>query len=390
MENEFSPDYWVKKQIISGKFQDKDSSSYLLMGLQPPEHLRILVNHLRSFPNPLSGVQLWTVVLAQKIFKLIVPILGGHSPSKWSIILYKFKADVWQMIVCQSNAIVLCRQGPIEPNFSLSILKQEITTTLRYLNRNDYQEGEPVTVIQMNFKKEHYVESTALLKAIHLEQNFNETNRVLGCFPAWYQFWKRLKTTEKLAQPRFYLPELLFNSLAFDVPQRIIEIALPLTLLLFIVSAGIFVKNNYIQKHYNVLLERKIQTILPQGMEGKLKEIDFFQTYHSIQTVDPLPLLQIIGKIFPPYSVATELAWIANEASNGINVSKTVINIVVDQNLLNKGGPFKKSENFYSYQEKVRKELSNFNPLIKLNWGNLNNQQNVSLNIQCPVTSKEK
>ncbi len=133
-----------------------------------------------------------------------------------------------------------------------------------------------------------------------------------------------------------------------------------------------------------------MQTLLPPGTDKRLKEIEFFETYRSILSINSLPLLQKIGKIFPPYSVATELTWTASEASKGESVAKMEINLVANRNLLNKNSSFKEDKNFFIYQEKIRKELSKFNPLIKLNWGKLNTQQNISLNMEYPLTFEGK
>jgi hypothetical protein len=382
--NEFSPDHWV---AINTSPSSLKTNNYLLIGIRPSETVRNLISQLRYLSNPVSGVQLWTVVLAQKIFQEIRASEKATYLSGGVIILYKYSPATWQIIACHNEAIVLFRQGRITHDLSPNILHKEIETTLRYLNRNDYPKNETVTVIQAGFSEKHLIDSTVLSNVIHLKQNFSDTERTLKYFTAWYKINKQSSQQQLETSPSFVPEELRSHYSAFYYPQLIIRIGLPLSLLFLALSIGVFIYNNYTQRQYSDLLEQKLQNTVRHDTAAKLKEMEFFKIYREIFTSDPMPLLQKISKVLPPYGVAKELAWVVNAPDQK---AKVTINLIVNRNLLDTHNVIKGDSNVYLYQAKVKKALYKFNPLIKLDWHKAdqdksNGQQRVSVTLDYPL-----
>ncbi len=233
-ENEFSNTDWHQTQPAGCR---QDRYRYLLMGLHPSLYLQKLIKNLQSQANPVFGLQLWSVVLAHMIFENLRQQRLDHSLKEWTLILHQLDKDYWQLIVCQNQGIVLTRQGPLNKTLSKHSLAQEILTTLRYLNRKDYKEGEPVTVITSGFDTPLVFEDIPELQVITLDQHYDKKTRTLNYFSIRRQLYSYF-TRKQPTLAAFERPELRLHRLAFSLPQYFISLGVPS--ILFLVLGSFF------------------------------------------------------------------------------------------------------------------------------------------------------
>ena len=107
----------------------------------------------------------------------------------WVIILYQSE-NVWYLISCHDQAVVLTRHGYIDNTRSLEInLEQEVLSTLNYLGREGYSRESPVVVLQIGQGEELSFEQAPYINFFKIKKDFNQINE-LSIGPS---FWKSIK-----------------------------------------------------------------------------------------------------------------------------------------------------------------------------------------------------
>ena len=147
-EGEFSETDWVHAQPISSV---QDTQRYLLVGVSPGMFLQELVNNLQYLSNPLIGIQLWLIVFADQVFK-ILKRQNNQINGEWVMIVRQQKPGNWQLIVCHQQVVIFHREGKLSTREAVVDLTGEVTSTMRYLSRHGYQQGDPITLIQIGFE----------------------------------------------------------------------------------------------------------------------------------------------------------------------------------------------------------------------------------------------
>ena len=340
----------------------QDTHRYLLAGVSPSPFLQALVDNLRQLSNPVIGIQLWPIVFADHVFKTLEKQKDPADAHEWSLILYQHNSDDWQLIVCHNQAVILNRGGQLPPESATLFLTQEVTSTMRYLNRHNYHQGDPVTLIQIGFEETLKFKKFPQLKVVDLKEDPTENLPILS---------------------PFQVSKLWTHHLAFTLPQRLLKAAMPIGFGLFVASSILFLSTYFQQQNHSLLLQQQLSLKLPEASCEHLRLSQLFQSYQSIQSSDPIPMLRQLSKILPPYAVAKDLQWTAQAPKT--SSSELTLNLVLDKQSLGRKNPADSAvKSLQLYQEKVQQAFHKFHPTSQLSWGKISNDFKCSLKITYP------
>jgi hypothetical protein len=378
---EFTSSDWIQKIRIPC---EEDPYRYLLMGVRPTGPLRNLISFLSQKGNPIAGFQMWPVLACDEILKLAKEKYPDKDIAKWTLILLCQENQQWQLMVCQSEAVILCRQSLISSSSTNdSEFAKEISATLRYLHRNGYQEGEPVTIIQSGFAEKLNLTSVVHADVLHLPETLQSKDLEMEPFTLWT--W--LKSWDLNFLPfafgknsSFELPELKLQRLAFSLPQLAVQICVPL-FILFMLTGFIFSLKAFNQsRHFGILENQLTQNAIPGTDDKKLLSARLFQFYKEKSTPSAIPVLRTLTAPITPEAVATELQWQEiNAPSLTYNLKMALSTDVKALEARHKKN--KKQTPLESYQQKVEKIITKIYPSAHIEWSPSNQKNVLSISI---------
>ena len=379
---EFTSSDWTQKLRVPSP---DDPYRYLLTGVRPSHSLKNFLSFLAKQNNPIAGIQMWPVIAAEQTLKAAKEMFQHSTIAKWSFIVLCQDNQQWQLIVCQDEAVVLSRQGFLNPLASIdSDLSKEILATLRYLHRNGYQDGEPVTIIQCGFSEFINLESTIPTEILQLPEVIHPQNLSLSYFSVFsalkllnFSLIPPLSSQEA----SFEIPSIRSHRLAFLIPQLAIHICVPLTIL-FSLFGGFFLVKGMKQSRVNdFLLQETADHKLDTSAQKKLMSAKLFQFYKNQSKPNLIPKLQAVTAFIGPEAVAAELKW---QEMNAQKLSYNLkISLALDPKALEsraKRGS-KKALNLETYQQKVEKGISKVCPSSHTEWVPSSQKTTLNLNI---------
>ncbi|MBY0462677.1 MAG: hypothetical protein K2Q34_05815 [Alphaproteobacteria bacterium] len=379
---EFTSSDWTQKLRIPSP---EDPYRYLLMGIRPSHALRNLLSFLAKQSNPIANIQMWPIIAAEQTLKIAKETFPHSTIAKWSFIVLCQDNQQWQLIVCQDEAVVLSRQGFLNPLVSIdNDLSKEILATLRYLHRNGYQEGEPVTIIQCGFSEFINLESTIPTEILQLPEIIHPQNLSLSYFSLFsalkllnFSFLPPLTSQDS----SFELPPIRSHRLAFLLPQLAIHTCIPLLILLFLFGSFFLVKGIRQSQTYNFLSEEIAHHTLEVGKEKKLNSAKLFQFYKNQSRPNLIPKLQSLTANITPEAIATELKWQEiNTPTLTYNLKMTLaLDIRTSDTPAKKNG--KKAPNPEAYQQKVERSITKICPSAHIEWPPSPQKTSLNLNV---------
>lgn len=376
-EGEFGSSPLIQIQSFPSQ---EDPNRYLLIGVNPSKFLQNLIQSLQQLPNPILGIRLWAVVFAKWVFENFTESKLQKNPMSWVIILYQSE-NVWYLISCHDQAVVLTRHGYIDNTRSLEInLEQEVLSTLNYLGREGYSRESPVVVLQIGQGEELSFEQAPYINFFKIKKDFNQINE-LSIGPS---FWKSIKgklnRDHKPHLVSFNPKGLYSHRLAWKVAKWLMDLVVPFVVFILGISSIFFIFNLRLQQNYIRLLERNISfnELLINKNNHEIGEL--FSVYQTIKSATPIPGLIQLSKILSPFGVITEMSWEVDKPGSFVQVARINGSLTINKNLLSKGDSFE--ENLVKYQKQIKEELSKIDPKRSIRWGSLSNKSELVFNIQ--------
>lgn len=355
------------------------------MGVRPSHSLKNLLSFLAEQNNPVANIQIWPIIAAEQTFKIAKEAFPHSTIAKWSFIILCQDNQQWQFIVCQDEAVVLSRQGFLNPLVSIdSELNKEILATLRYLHRNGYQEGEPVTIIQSGFPEFINLDSTIPTEILQLPEIIHPQNLGLSYFSLFsalkllnFNFLPPLNGQDA----SFELPAIRSHRLAFLIPELIIRLCIPLIILLFLFGGFFLVKGIRQNQTHNFLSEEIANHTLSAETQKNLTLAKLFQFYKNQNKPNLFPKLQSLAALISPQAIATELKWQdINTPALNYNLKMTlVLDTRTTEKNIKKGK--KKIPNIEAYKQKMEKGMTKICPSAHIEWSSSSQKNSVNLNI---------
>ncbi len=379
---EFTSSDWIQKLRIPSP---EDPYRYLLVGVRPSHSLKNLLSFLAKQSHPIANIQIWPIIAAEQTLKIVKERFPHSIIAKWSFIVLCQDNQQWQLIVCQDEAVVLSRQGFLSPLVSIgNDLSKEILATLRYLHRNGYQEGEPVTIIQSGFPEFINLDSTIPTEILQLPEIIHPQNLGLSYFSLFsalrllnFNFLPSLSGQDT----SFELPAIRSHRLAFLIPQLIIHLCIPLIILLFLFGGFFLVKGIKENQTHNFLSGEIASHTLSAETQKKLILAKLFQFYKNQSKPNLFPKLKSLATLISPQAIATELKWQdINTPTLNYNLKMTLIldTRTTEQNIKKSK---KKISNIETYKQKVEKGMIKICPSAHIEWAPSSQKNSVSLNI---------
>ena len=379
---EFTSSDWTQKLRIPSP---EDPYRYLLMGVRPSHSLRNLLSFLAKQSNPIANIQMWPIIAAEQTLKIAKEAFPHSTIAKWSFIVLCQDNQQWQLIVCQDEAVVLSRQGFLNPLVSIdNDLSKEILATLRYLHRNGYQEGEPVTIIQCGFSEFINLESTIPTEILQLPEVIHPQNLSLS----YFSLFSALKLLNLSFLPpltsqdsSFELPSIRSHRLAFLLPQLAIHTCIPFVILLFLFGSFFLAKGVRQSQIHNSLSGEIAHHALEAGAMKKLNSAKLFQFYKNQSRPNLIPKLNTLTSFITPEAIATELKWQEiNTPTLSYNLKMTLaLDTRASDTRAKKNG--KKPLNLETYRQKVEKGMNKICQSAHIEWPPSSQKASLNLNV---------
>ena len=350
-KGEFSTEQWLSTAYLSSASKNERFS---IIGLNPTSSLKQFVNYLSRQPNPIVRTESSSITIMQQA--LLTAKSQDLEP--WVIVLIKSSQQSWQLIVSDHEAVVLSRSGIIEEEQDFA---KEISTTLRYLCRHGYQEGDKVSLLQigmdLNLSPIEHVKTIKLPNPIYsfklLPVSRLSLLKRFPCFPL-------------ISQSGLYIPKLLGQRLAFNMPRYFVKLFIPLTTLLIFSGFFLIFQNHFQQKYIglmNNVLEALPRDLINEIEKNKTHQVLFKKFRELLNSQqNPLEIIQKLSTTITPEGVATELSW--KQSDNEFSLT-TFINL--DNQLLEK-------KSLKAYKAKIKEGLSSAFPDIQLEWQKVKKQ----------------
>ncbi len=350
-KGEFSTEQWLSTAYLSSA---SNNERFSIVGLNPTSSLKQFVNYLSQQPNPIVRTESLSITIMQQALLTV----KSQDLEPWIIVLIKSSQQSWQLIVSNHEAVVLSRSGVIEEEQDFA---KEISTTLRYLCRHGYQEGDKVSLLTIGMdlylSPTEHVETIKLPNPLYsfklLPQSRLSLLKRFPCFPL-------------ISQSGLYIPKLLGQRLAFNMPRYFIKLFIPLTALLIFSGFFLILQNHFHQKYIglmNIVLETVPRDLIDEIEQNKTHQV-LFKKFCELQNSqqNPLEILQKLSPMITPEGVATELSWKQSDSEFSLT---TFINL--DSQLLGK-------KHLKAYKEKIKEGLSSAFPHIHLEWQKVKKQ----------------
>ena len=350
-KGEFSTEQWLSTAYLSSASKNERFS---IIGLNPTSSLKQFVNYLSRQPNPIVRTESSSITIMQQA--LLTAKSQDLEP--WVIVLIKSSQQSWQLIVSDHEAVVLSRSGIIEEEQDFA---KEISTTLRYLCRHGYQEGDKVSLLQigmdLNLSPIEHVKTIKLPNPIYsfklLPVSRLSLLKRFPCFPL-------------ISQSGLYIPKLLGQRLAFNMPRYFVKLFIPLTTLLIFSGFFLIFQNHFQQKYIglmNNVLEALPRDLINEIEKNKTHQV-LFKKFRELQNSqqNPLEIIQKLSTTITPEGVVTELSW--KQSDNAFSLT-TFINL---------GNQLLEKKPLKVYKAKIKEGLSSTFPDIQLEWQKVKKQ----------------
>ncbi len=287
--NEFSPDDLVNH------YQPKQHSEKvdIFVSTRSNDQLKQIYKALASVRNPIGGVLSWDIEqgLAMKKQAGIVRPLRA-----WVVALIPIDSKASTVLVIHQDKILLQR---VIFTKNTDDLEKELRSTLRFLQRQGYKDGQAVSVL--------VPENSAIVTEF--------SNAELELVPVS----KRLLEKEAYRPVKPFLkfvPETLRQSnLAHELPRLAIKFLIPLAVILLILWASVQIKS-FFQDYENKWLGIKYEKI-HKKMSGNFAEqvhlSNLFMNYISSNNKNPSNAINGVNKLLKGKAQALGVTWAPTE-----------------------------------------------------------------------------
>lgn len=346
-KGEFSTEQWLSTAYLSSS-SASNNECFSIVGLNPTSSFKQFIDYLSQQPNPIVRAESSSIAIMQHALLKA----KAHDLEPWVIILVKPSQQTWHLIVSNHEALVLSRSGMIEKEQDLN---KEISTTLRYLHRHGYQDGDKVSLLQIGMDVD--LSPIEHIKTIKLSDSVSSFKLLPQ---SRLSFLKHFPCFPLISHSGLYIPKLLGQRLAFNMPRYFVKFLIPLTILLILSGFFLMFQNHFHQKYIgvvNTVLEAVPRDLIDEIEKNKTHQI-LFKKFCGLQSSqqNPLKILQKLSTVISPEGVVTKLSW--RQSANEFSLT-TFINL--DDLLLEK-------KSLKNYKEKIKEGMLGALPDIQLEW----------------------
>ncbi|MES2608142.1 MAG: hypothetical protein V4544_05395 [Pseudomonadota bacterium] len=374
---EFDKTDWVYHEHVPCS---ADSHRYVFIAFKPSTTLLETFMYLNNFKNPVAKIQLTSVQQTVAAIDRIKKYEPMRSFCPWSLFIRRISDTDWLLSAQQYGAIVLSRRGKFAANNSEeSTIEAEIATTLRYLQRNGYEEGENLTLITAGFSDEfngHSFDSVSITDVIPVPVRDIDTRIQLDSHFSDLSengFWILNHVRTILRKPNsFYTkgfsPRLMLSQrLAYWIPYICKRVIIPLSIACFFTLITYASKTHTLKENIKATLFKKEAMFSTTGDEKRRQAAANFNVFKDLTGENPLIFLKTLSISLTKEAYITQFSWDAKKTNNHWLSSFEAIITLPDHSLLTKRKT-KNNKNLATYQQKVQRKLQKSYPNAKIIW----------------------
>ncbi|MCX7338252.1 MAG: hypothetical protein NTX76_03085, partial [Alphaproteobacteria bacterium] len=247
--------------------------------------------------------------------------------------------------------------------------RTETISTLRYLHRNGYQEGDSITLVS---NRAHNGSTLASAIGAEFAELKDDDHAAL--------FRPTTRWTERILNS-FCIPELRQNRLAFAVPRLLLFASITLSVVCLCIGMIFFVKAFGESRHHDYLENAAKNYTLSATDTKNLPAARLFHYYRSKGGVDPLRILQTASRALSPEAVVTDMMW---EREGSIKqTSSLALTLILNEKFFTDAKNPHRSDpkKITAYQEKAKRMITAFCPTCQIEWSKSPKKQTLSLKI---------
>ena len=295
--NEFHPNDLIEHYQPKQSFEKVD----ILIAIRSNDFLRKIYETIESFKNPIGGVISWDIEqsLAMKKQASITRAL-----QQWAVTLIPMENHKFTMLVLRQDAILLQR---VVHSKTTKDIEKELRSTLRFLQRQGYTEGQHVSIL--------VPEDT-----IEITEFSHEGFEIVAVS-------KRLFEKESHKPRKSFLkfiPEILKQAnLAYHLPRLAIKFLLPISMIVLILWATIQIKS-FFQDYESKWINSNFEEISKKTSGNFSEQVHFskmFKNYVSSANNNPSSLVANVNKMLKGKFQVLSITWSQNDKENELRLN---------------------------------------------------------------------
>lgn len=293
--NEFNPDDLVSRYRLKSSTEKAD----IVVSIRSNQQFLQVFKILSSFPNSVGGILSWDLEQAtiMKKYGSIITTLRA-----WIVTIIPIDAKNFTILILHQDKILLQR---IISAKNRDDLEKEICSTLRFLQRQGYKDGQAVSILAPEEKNIDEFSNTAF-ELINIPKKLLE----------------RENYKPKKSFLNFTPQTLCQGKLAHQFPKLCIKFLLPLSLIFLILWASVQIKS-FFQDYENKWLKNKHENIhnkIPKNLEEQAHLSKLFPLYLDSSEKNPFKFINSIHKLFKGKTQISLLSWNSSEKNQTLRL----------------------------------------------------------------------
>jgi hypothetical protein len=373
---EFDKTDWIYTEHVPSP---TDLYRHVFIGFKPSPLVLETFMYLNNLQNPIAKIQLSSVQQAAAAINRITEHEPTQSFCPWTLFIRRISDTHWLLSAQQYGAIVLSRRGTFSANNSEELtIENEIVTTLRYLQRNGYEEGEKLTLITAGFSDEfnkHSFESVNIADVISVPVRDLDTRiQLKSHFEEFtsHGFWilNQLRTILNKSHPiyhkGFHPKALLSQRLAYWTPFVCRQFILPLCVGCMLILVTYASKNQILHDEIKTTLFKKNAMFATTG-DAKRREIAAnFNIFKDLTGENPITFLKVLSVSLAKEAYITHFSWDTKNNKHKSTFFEATVHMLDRTNITKR--KIKSSKSIGTYQQKVQKKLQKAYPNTTVIW----------------------
>lgn len=304
--------FFLFNQLKTNEFQEDDLVNHyqpkqhtkkidVLVAIRSNDFLKKVYKVLAELKNPISGVTSWDIEQSLAMKKQVSTTRGLHN---WVVSLIPMKNHKFTMLVLCKDTIVLQR---VVHSKTTNDIEKELRLTLRFLQRQGYKEGQPVTILVpedtielSEFSNEEF-EAVAVSKRLFEKENYKPTKSFIDFIP------KILKQ----------------KNLAYHLPRLAIKFLIPISAVLLIFWSTVQIKS-FFQDYEFKWVNSNFEKVLKKTTGNFAKEANFsklFTSYVLAANSNPSEMITNVNKLLKGRAQVLGIAWSTNEQGSELRLN---------------------------------------------------------------------
>ncbi|MES2253268.1 MAG: hypothetical protein V4482_06265 [Pseudomonadota bacterium] len=374
---EFDATDWIYNESVPSA---DDAHRHVFIGFKPSFIVSEAFMYLNKLQNPIAKIQLSSVQQTAAAMDRIKEHEPTRSFCPWSLFIRKLSETEWLLSAQQYGAIVLSRRGTFAANSTEeTTIENEIATTLRYLQRNGYEEGEKLTLITAGFSDKfnantfEEVNITDVISVpvrdidtrIQLGSHFNELSS--------HGFWilNQLRSVFNKPQPFYskgFNPRaMLSQRLAYWAPFICYRFIIPLIICCMATFITYASKNQTLKNDIKLTLFKKNAMFATTGDEKRREAASNFDVFKDLVCEDPLPFLKTLSVALAKEAQITQFSWHTSKKGNHWHPAFEATVSMTDSSFSAKRKN-RNNKTINTFHHRIQKKLQHNHPNITVVW----------------------